>query len=199
MPGNLGVDLRADELAAGTEAGFVLFVDNLNERPRLELSCQGGETRKALSLAPGEPSNGAALNFAGAGALYLSLDPGAVGYPGCQLAALVKQEPEGRSRPLTLGRVVSIPRLEQFTLTTELLAPSTYAGVLKGRDLEMVAKTGWDAQHGLPVEAIPTPTPGQPAGETLQVPLAWPAPAPHAPLYIWLRGEQDGRKTAVTY
>ena len=36
-------------------------------------------------------------------------------------------------------------------------------------------------------------------GQTLRLVLPWPAPGPHAPLYVWLRGEQTGRKTAVTF
>jgi hypothetical protein len=70
---------------------------------------------------------------------------------------------------------------------------------LKGSDLDLVERAGWDAQHGLPVDAIPTPVPGEPARQTLRISLPWPAPAPHSPLYVWLRGESEGRKTAITY
>ena len=63
----------------------------------------------------------------------------------------------------------------------------------------MIEKTGWDAEHGVPVESIPTPIPGDAARQTLRVVLPWPAPAPHAPLYVWLRGEAAGRKTTVVY
>jgi hypothetical protein len=31
--------------------------------------------------------------------------------------------------------------------------------------------------------------------ETLQIAVPWPAPSPHAPLYVWLRGEAAGRLT----
>ena len=41
--------------------------------------------------------------------------------------------------------------------------------------------------------------PGDSARQTLRVVLPWPAPGPHAPLYVWLRGENQGRKTAVAY
>jgi len=51
----------------------------------------------------------------------------------------------------------------------------------------------------LPVEAIPAPVPGEHPSQSLRVVLPWPAPAPHAPLYIWLRGESRGRKTSVAY
>ncbi|MDR3698952.1 MAG: hypothetical protein P4L56_04905 [Candidatus Sulfopaludibacter sp.] len=199
MPGNLGVDLREDELPAGFTLGLVLQVQNLSGRPRVELGCAGGGLRRPLKLSPDEPAGGAAMSFAGPGELYLSFDPGAIGYPGCAISAAVITEPEGRSDEMKLGRVVRIPRLDQFTLTSEPAGPSAFAGILKGTDLDLVEKAGWDAQQGLPIDAIPTPVPGEPGKQTLRISMPWPAPAPHAPLYVWLRGESEGRKTGVTY
>jgi hypothetical protein len=199
MPTGLGVELRDDELPAGITLGWVLQVRNLHGRPQVELACEGGGLRHGLKLATDEPSGGATLSFAGPGELYLSFDPGAVGYPGCTVAASVTTEPEGRSDVTKLGRVVRIPRLDQFTLTNEAVGPAVYAGILKGSDLDLVEKAGWDAQHGLPVESIPTPLSTEPAKQTLRISLPWPAPAPHAPLYVWLRGEAEGRKTSVAY
>jgi hypothetical protein len=195
----LSLAMRPDELSAGTTVGLVLNVANLHDRPKVDLNCEGGALRKPLSLSPDEQNPDASLSFAGPGVLYLSLDPSTVGYPGCRLTAAIQVEPEGRSDAFALGRVMRVPRLDQFTLTTEQVGPATYAGVLKGRDLEMVEKTGWDAEHGQPVEGIPSPAPGEPSKQTLRIVLPWPAPAPHAPLYVWLRGEQEGRKTGVTY
>lgn len=207
IPADLGIEIREDELAAGTRVGLVLEVKNLDDpdggqgasRPRVELGCESVGLRHSLALEPNEQVRGANLTFAGAGALYLSIDPSAVGYPGCRLTASVETQPEGRSDPFPLGRVIRIPHLDQFTLTTEKVGPSDYAGILKGRDLDVVEKTGWDAEHGVPVDSIPTPVPGDPPAETLRIALPWPAPAPHAPLYVWLRGEQEGRKTGATY
>jgi hypothetical protein len=201
LAGALGIEIGAEELPAGTMAGLVLNVDHLEEgsRPRLELRCATGELRQALALSPGEPPDGASLTFAGPGVLYLSFDPGAVGYAGCRLVATISVEPEGRSDPFVLGRVIRIPRLDKFTLTSEKVGDSSYAGTLEGRDLDVIDKAGWDGAHGVPVESIPTPTPGDTARQSLRVVLPWPAPAPHAPLYVWLRGEAAGRKTAVVY
>ena len=93
--------------------------------------------------------------------------------------------------------MIRVPRLDKFTLTTEKIGDSSYAGVLEGHDLDVIEKAGWDAQHGVPVESIPAPFPGDPSRQMLRIVLPWPAPAPHAPLYVWLRGEapgtQDGR------
>ena len=201
MPGNAGMELHEDELPSGSTVGMVLEVSGLHAgaRPRLDLSCQSGDARHPLALSPEEPASGASLSYAGPGQLYLSLDPGAVGYTGCALAATLQIQPEGRSDMVPLGSVVRLPRLDQFTLTAEPLGPSTYAGILKGSDLDLVEKAGWDPQHGLPVDAIPAPVPGEPGKQTLRIALPWPAPAPHAPLYVWLRGEKDGRRTPVNY
>ncbi len=201
MAGTPGIELHDGELPAGATVGIVLAVKGMHEggHLHLELACQSGDTRRALTLSPDDRAEGAALSFAGPGELYLALDPGVVGYTGCTLAATLRIQPEGRSDVVPLGRVVRLPKLEQFALTAEPLGPSTFAGILKGADLDLVEKAGWDAEHGLPVEAIPAPVPGEPAKQTLRIALAWPSPSPHAPLYVWLRGEKDGRRTSVAY
>jgi hypothetical protein len=201
LAGALGIEIGADELPAGTAAGLVLTVNLLHDavRPRLELGCEAGELRQSLTLAPGEPSGGASLTLAGPGTLYLSVDPGAVGYPGCRLAATVILDPEGRSDHFVLGRVIRVPRLDRFILTTAKVGDSNYAGTLEGRDLDVIEKAGWDAEHGVPVESIPTTVPGEPSRQTVRIVLPWPAPGPHALLYVWLRGETRGRKTVVAY
>jgi hypothetical protein len=63
----------------------------------------------------------------------------------------------------------------------------------------MIEKTGWDAKTGFPVQGIPTPVPGSPQEQTLEVALPWPPPSPHAPVYVWLRGESEGRLTNAKY
>ncbi len=202
IPGNLGIEVREDELPAGAVAGLVLSVNHLfgaSGQPTLTIGCAGAEARAPLKLAPNEHTPGASLTEPGPDSLFLSLDPGVVGFPGCSLIATVSTEPEGLSDPQPLGRVVRLPKLEQLTLTNEKVGESDYAGVLKGSDLDTVAKVGWDPQDGVAVDAIPTPVPGEPAKQTLRVALPWPAPQPHAPLYVWLRNESQGRMTSVTY
>jgi hypothetical protein len=197
-----GSDGRSDELPAGSSVGFAINVERLRDpegaRPRLELSCRSGELRKALSLSPDEHAEGASLTIASEDSLYLSLDPGVVGYPGCELTASVSVDPRGASDAFVLGRVVRLPSLEKFTLTNEALGPNSYVGILQGRDLAVIEKTGWDPQNGLPVTAIPAPMPGSNGAQTLRIAVPWPAPAPHAPLFIWLRGEQSGRRTRLS-
>lgn len=168
--------------------------------PAVEVSCAGEESlRQKVRLAPGDRVNGVNLDVAGEGMLFLSLDPGIVGQPGCRLTAAVTTESAGTSDPYVLGQVVRVPRIQQFILTDEKLGEGVYAGILKGQDLETIEKTGWTGQNGLPVQAIPTPAPGEPGKQVLKVALPWPAPAPHAPVFVWLRGETEGRATGAKY
>jgi hypothetical protein len=51
--------------------------------------------------------------------VFLSLDPGKVSFPGCTLAATIVPEPEGRSDPQPLGRVIRLPKVEQLSLSNE--------------------------------------------------------------------------------
>jgi hypothetical protein len=136
---------------------------------------------------------------AGAGVLFFAVDPGSIGHSGCQLEATVTLAATGTSKPARLGRVVQLPRIAQFHLTDEKLGDSIYAGSIEGMDLETIAKTGWDDQNGLPVEGLPTSAGAGEQRQTLKIALPWPAPAPHAPLFIWLRGESQGRPTGVKY
>jgi hypothetical protein len=193
VPGDLGIKLHNQELPAGVTVGLSLRVENLRPgggAPTVELGCASGELRAPLKFSAGS---------ADSGIVFLSVDPGLVGYPGCELTASVRVESLGRSDPHPLGRVVRLPRLDELTLTNEKVGDSDYAGVLKGRDLDVVVKVGWDPHNGVPVASIPTPVPGNPSEQTLQVALPWPAPAPHAPVYIWLRSEKEGRETSVAY
>ncbi len=196
-----GLEIRDGELPAGMNVGFIISVERLQDadgagRPRLELNCRGGDLRKALSLAPDEPAKGASLSLAGADSLYLALDPGLVGYRGCELTATVVAGPRGASNAFVLGHVVRLPALEKFSLTGESLGNNQYAGTLRGRDLDLIDKAGWDPQNGVPVVGIPAPV--SPTEQTLRLALPWPAPVPHAPLYIWLSGEPTGRRTKLT-
>jgi hypothetical protein len=202
IPGNLGIEMHDGELPAGSTVGLALRVDHLygaGGPPVVSIGCAGGGLRSELKLQPNQQAAGASLTQAGPDSLYLSLDSGAVGFPGCELMATVATEPEGRSGTQALGRVIRLPKVEQLTLTNERSGGSNYAAMLKGSNLDIVEKVGWDAQTGVAVDAIPTPVPGESGEETLRVALPWPAPAPHAPLYVWLRDEPQGRQTSVTY
>jgi hypothetical protein len=122
-----------------------------------------------------------------------------VGQSGCHLTATVTVPATGTSDPFPLGGIVRLPRIDRFTVEDEKLDKSLYAGTLTGYDLQTIEKTGWSASVGFPVQGIPTPIPGNPKEQTLGIAMPWPPPSPQAPLYIWLRGESQGRLTTARY
>jgi hypothetical protein len=192
------VALEAGEIPAGTPVSFALDTQSAGTRPILTVSCGNrADLKQALDLRPGQHNGSTQLDFAGDGVLFLSLDPGVVGQPGCQLTGTVSVEDTGVSDPAVLGRVIRLPRLDIFTLSNEKVDNSLFAGKVVGQDLQLIAKVGWDGREGYDVLGIPAPDPTNPANQTLRIGLPWPPPAPMAPLYIWLRGEAEGRVTRV--
>jgi hypothetical protein len=139
------------------------------------------------------------LDFAGEGILFLSVDPGSVGHSGCQFVATITVEETGASDPYTLGRIIRLPHIERFSLTGDKVGSNLYAGSLTGQELQTIEKTGWDSKNGYPVQGIPTPVAGNPQEQTLKIELSWPPPSPRSPLYVWLRGETEGRMTQAKY
>ena len=194
------VRLNDGEVPAGSAISFSLLVRNSDAHPALSLGCANeGFTKAPLVLHPGDRTLSAQLDFAGEDGLFLSVDPGVVGLAGCELAATITTDSAGTSEPTVLGRLIRLPRIEKFALTEDKISPALYAGNLWGEDLQIIDKTGWDAKSGFPVQGIPTPVPGSPQEQTLKVELPWPPPSPHAPIYVWLRGEAMGRPTDVKY
>jgi hypothetical protein len=195
------VHLGDGEIPAGAAISFSLLTRNIDAHPALNLACANeGFVKAPLVLHPGDRTASAQLDFAGEDGLFLSVDPGVVGQSGCQLAATITTDSAGTSDPTVLGRVIRLPRIEKFALTEEKLSSNLYGGNLTGIDLQIIEKTGWDAKAGFPVQGIPTPVPGSiPQEQTLKVELPWPPPSPHAPIYVWLRGETTGRLTDVKY
>lgn len=195
-----GVRFRDGEIPADSAASFVIRAEHADARPTLHLACaKQSDTKRTLSLAPGEKNGAAELNALGAGVWFLSLAPGSVGRPGCLLTAAVAVPDSGTSVPYPLGRVTLLPRIDKFTLSSEKVGEALYAGTLRGQNLQLIDKTGWNTTTGSPVEAIPTPVPGNPQEQTLKIVMTWPPPSPQAPLYIWLRGENAGRATTAKY
>ncbi len=195
---DLGIAPRDGEIPAGSWISFAIKYDSGDSQPVLTLQCsQPGRTVQPTKLHVGEKLPGAQLVSAGDGALFLSLDPGTVGQSGCTLTASIETDVLGKSDPFALGNVVRLPRIETFALSDEKSADGFY-GLLEGFDLETIEKTGWDAKTGLPAPELPRPVAGEGAKQTLRISMPWPSPSPKAPLYVWLRGESDGRATKVT-
>lgn len=200
FPKESNVALGEKEIPAGSAVSFAIYAEHMGAIPALTLSCNhDSETRQALTLHPGENSGAAQLDFAGSGVLFLSVDPGKVGQSGCLLDATVTDQTTGSSNPYDLGRVTRLPQISKFNLGDQKLGDTLYAGTLTGRDLQMIEKTGWSPDTGYPVQGIPTPVPGSSQQQTLKIEMPWPPPSPHAPIYIWLRGENTGRLTEMRY
>ena len=192
--------LSEGEIPAGAATSFSLLTRNLDAHPVLSLNCANeGFIKAPMVLHAGDRTTNAQLDLAGDEGLFLSVDPGVVGQSGCKLTATITTLSTGSSDPTVLGRVIRLPRIEKFALTEEKLSANLYAGNLTGIDLQIIEKTGWDAKTGYPVQGIPTPVPGSAQEQTLKVELPWPPPSPHAPIYVWLRGETAGRLTTVKY
>ncbi|MGE5644410.1 MAG: hypothetical protein ACM336_01335 [Acidobacteriota bacterium] len=197
---DLGVTLKDGELPSGSFASISMRVENVDSRPAVHIACAESEkTLAAQTLRSGERLNSVRVDSAGPGTLFVSLDAGAIGRAGCTLTAVVETDEAGKSDVRELGRVVRLPRISGFTLTDERAGDTAYVGVLTGYDLETIERAGWDPHVGLPVNDLPRPVAGERDRQTLRIPLSWPAPAPHAPVYVWLRGETEGRATRAKY
>jgi hypothetical protein len=194
------VELRPGELAAGSPLSFAIQTENAGSYPTFDLGCTStDDVKKPLTLHPGDRIGTAQLDFTGEGNLFLSMDPGTVGYPGCQLVATVTNADTGASDPYILGLVIRLPHIVSFQLTQERKGGQLYIGTLTGQDLQTIDKTGWHGENGYPVQGIPTPVAANPQEQTLKIELPWPPPSPRAPVYVWLRGETQGRITGARY
>lgn len=197
IPADLGVTVRDGETPAGSWVSYILRVEPAGASGTLTLQC----AEPALAVQPlrlhlGEKQPSAQLVTTGNAGWFLSLDPGAVGQSGCTLTAAVETEELGKSDPFTLGKVVRLPHIDSFAMTDEKSAEGFY-GVLKGSDLDTIEKTGWDNQMGVAAPELPRPAAGEGSKQTLRIAMPWPSPTPKAPLYVWLRGETEGRATKV--
>jgi hypothetical protein len=198
FPEQADVSIHQGEIPAGSNISFAIRTEDIDARPAVALECSNDNSgAQPLSLRPGERNQTTSLDFVGANALFLSLDPGMVGQSGCVLTATVASQ-SGVSDPYTLGRIVRLPRIFRFSLADERVG-SLYVGTLTGRDLQMIDKTGWDLRTGYPVMGIPAPLPGTSQDQLLKIELPWPPPAPRSPVYVWLRGETEGRLTKARY
>lgn len=195
-----GIELRDGELPAGQAASFALQAQNLGSNPSLGLTCKDQTTtRGTITLSPGDKDGVAQLDLTGEGTLFLSVDPGAVGDSGCRLMATITDPSTGTSDPYDLGEVIRLPRIDKLAITDQRLGEATYAGTLTGENLQLIAKAGWTEKSGDAVQGIPTQDPSNPQQQTLKIAVPWPPPAPQAPLYVWLRGENHARITNARY
>jgi hypothetical protein len=195
LPTDLQIGLRSGELPAGVHLGIMMRVVHAGPEPAIELGCKDSNESR-IRVQAGSEKSGIKLQAIQAGSLFLSLDPGL--WPnGCSLTAILHNKSAGKSDPIDLGRITRLPHIDKFQLTDETAAEGAYIGILTGSDLELIGQVGWTADSGKPVVGLPVPIVGEGAKQSLKVQLTWPSPTPRAPLFVWFRGEDQGRPTIV--
>jgi hypothetical protein len=197
LPADLPIALRTGELPAGIQIGVMLDVSEAGSEPAVRLGCKDNRT-EVVRVGAGSEKNRVKLSAMQEHTLFLSLDPGF--WPtGCQITAVLEKRGAGDSEPFELGRVLRLPQVEKFELTDEALGDGSYVGILIGRDLELIGRTGWEAKAGHDVLGLPSPISGEGNRQSLRIRVPWPSPTPRAPLFVWFRGEQEGRATKVRF
>jgi hypothetical protein len=173
------VERLAGEIDVAMPAAFSMKVQNL---PGVAVALACKEPGMTVAAVEGRQLD--------ADTLYYTVP---AGLPvGCTLEATV-----GGSNAASLGKTVALPVLTGFVLTDEAGAEAgTFKGVLRGQGLEAIARTGWTVDSARDVAALPAP---EGAGQKLDIVMPWPAPAPHAPLRVWLRGETESRLTTAKF
>jgi len=197
IPSGLPIALHPGELLAGVLTNLLLRIDADSPVAAVTLRCREAKG-EAVRVRPGESEDRVRMQPVQEGTVFLSVDPSRWSAP-CRLTATVETKENGISRPYDIGTVIRMPTVESFRLTDETAGDGLYIGILQGRELELIEKTGWDAQNGQLVSTLPSAIVGEGNRQSLRITMPWPSPAPHAPLYIWLRGEAEGRATTVRY
>src|SRR5262249_56652863 len=79
-----GVELRDGEIPTGTAVSFSLQAQSVDSHPSIDLACSSEpDTRRKISLVPGDKADSAQLDVTGEGSLFLSFHPGVIGNSGC--------------------------------------------------------------------------------------------------------------------
>jgi hypothetical protein len=194
LPGGMAITVKSDEFPAGSTLNAMLDVKNIERKSVLRLACADG-VGQHTELHIGEQATGWSLQQLSPDQLFLAYDTS--GLPaGCALQAVIDNGVDGVSQPFKLAHILRVPQIDSVTLANPAPRNGTRAYQLTGHDLEMISKLGWDESIGLEVSGLPTPLPGPGLKQSIQINLPDP-PAPQALLYVWLRGDQQGRSTTI--
>ncbi len=203
LPTGMVIAIQPDEFPAGYTLTAMLDVKNIERKSVLRLAC-ADDVGQAASLHVGEQTGASNLQQLSQDQLFLAFDTGALP-AGCSLEGVIDNGRDGTSQPFTLANIIRVPQIDSFTLTGDS-APSTVTGdaapsgshayLLTGQNLEMIEKVGWDQTNGVEIGGLPTPLPGPGQKQCLSLRLPDP-PNAQAVLYVWLRGDKQGRVTTV--
>ena len=194
LPSGMAVAVLGDELPAGYTLNAMLDVKNVEHASVLRLSC-AGDTASRATLQIGEQTASSSLQQLSQDQLFLSFDTTPLP-AGCALQAVIDNGRDGHSQPASLAHVVRLPQIDSFELGDQPATNGSRTYLLTGHDLEMISKVGWDKNNGVDVPSLPAPIPGEGQKQSLSISLPDP-PSAQATLYIWLRGEKEGRATTI--
>jgi hypothetical protein len=198
LPTGLEMALLPDEFPAGYTLTALLDVKNIRPKSILRLSCLE-DVGAHPSLTLGEQSAKSSLQQLSPDQIFLSYDTS--DFPaGCTLEGQIDNGQDGKSQPVELAHLRRLPQISSFIALPPPVPPAidairTYE--LRGTNLEMLEKVGWDSGIGQPVSGLPAPIQGQGQLQSLMVTLPDP-PNPKATLYVWLRGETAARATTIS-
>lgn len=189
-PPHQDVHLGTGELPGGTVLSAMMHVKQLESSSALTLSCsESGAPPVTLHL--GEHSGSTSLQQLTPDQIFVTFDTGHW-FNGCDLQAALVNGPEGQSDIRRIGRIVRVPEIQEFDLTTD--DTGQIRASLTGENLETIEKTGWSPDQGKAVDQLPQPLDGGRQRLEIRIPAQ---PDPSTPLYLWLRGEEKPRLTSV--
>ncbi len=189
LPAGIAIAVRPGEFPAGYTLNAMLDVKNIERGSILRLACADGVGDPTV-LHVGEQNGSSNLQQLSQDQLFLAFDTSRLP-AGCSLQAVIDNGRDGRSQPSTLAHILRVPQIDSFTLSG---APRTYQ--LTGQNLEMIEKAGWDEKNGVELSGLPVPLPGPGLKQSVEVVLPDPVD-PEAVLYVWLRGDGQGRASSV--
>jgi hypothetical protein len=208
LPTGMAIAVRSDEFPAGYTLNALLDVKNIERSSVLRLACADG-VGEQTALHVGEQNDSSNLQQLSHDQLFLAFDTSRLP-AGCSLQAVIDNGRDGRSlsAPSMLAHILRVPQIESFTLSEASFGASSGTGTenggqngprkyqLRGQNLEMIAKAGWDENDGVDLTGLPAPVPGTGLKQSVQIVLPDPI-NPQGVLYVWLRGDQKGRATTV--
>jgi len=195
LPTGMAISVRSDEFPAGYTLNAMLDAKNIERTSVLRLTCADGVGDHA-SLQIGEQSARWNLQQLSSDQLFLAFDTS--GLPaGCSLQAKIDNGRGGSSQPFTLAHIMTVPQIDSFTVAADPPQNGVRQYQLTGTNLEMIQKLAWDKGAATDVAGLPAPLPGPGLKQSIGINLPDP-PNPASALYVWLRGDQEGRATTIT-
>jgi hypothetical protein len=194
LPTGLAIGIRSDEFPAGYTLNALLDVKNMERTSVLRLGCADGVGEQA-SLHVGGQTAHWSLQQLSPDQLFLAFDSSALP-AGCSLQAVIDNPREGSSQPFTLAHILRIPKIDSFAVSQDQPHNGLRQYRLTGENLEMIQKLGWTESDPVDVSSLPMPLPGPGLKQSVELNLPDP-PKPDATLWVWLRGDQQGRAATI--